>query len=59
MSAFESVLPNTAMREANLDVFTIASIALEVGNVRTIRHSLDFTSLPVVLKTPMVRDFRR
>ena len=48
MSAFESTFLNLAMRDAHLDSFVIAGIALEVGIGPTVRHGLDLNLCPVL-----------
>jgi biuret amidohydrolase len=49
MSAFEGTFLNIAMRDAHLDSFIIAGIALEVGIEPTVRHGLDLNYVPVVV----------
>jgi len=49
MSAFESTFLNLAMRDAHLDSFIIAGIALEVGIEPTVRHGADLNLIPVVV----------
>lgn len=49
MSAFEGTFLNVALRDAHLDTFLIAGIALEVGIEPTVRHGLDLNFLPVVV----------
>jgi len=49
MSAFEGTFLNLAMRDAHLDCFIIAGIALEVGIGPTVRHALDLNLCPVVV----------
>lgn len=49
MSAFEGTFLNLAMRDARLDSFIIAGIALEVGIGPTVRHALDLNFCPVVI----------
>lgn len=49
MSAFEGTFLNLAMRDARLDSFIIAGIALEVGIGPTVRHALDLNFCPVVV----------
>lgn len=49
MSAFEGTFLNLAMRDAHLDSFMIAGIALEVGIGPTVRHALDLNFCPVVV----------
>jgi nicotinamidase-related amidase len=62
MSAFESTFLNIAMRDAHLDAFVIAGIALEVGIEPTVRQGLDLNYLPVVVtdacgsKTPELKE---
>jgi nicotinamidase-related amidase len=48
MSAFESTFLNLAMRDAHLEAFLIAGIALEVGIEPTVRHGLDLNYVPIV-----------
>ncbi len=48
MSAFESTFLNIAMRDAHIDSFIIAGIALEVGIEPTVRHGLDLNYLPII-----------
>ena len=48
MSAFESTFLNVAMRDAQLQSFIIAGIALEVGIEPTVRHGADLNFIPVV-----------
>lgn len=50
MSAFEGTFLNIAMRDAHLDAFLIAGIALEVGIEPTVRQGLDLNYLPIVVK---------
>lgn len=49
MSAFEGTFLNLALRDAHLDCFMIAGIALEVGIGPTVRHALDLNFCPVVV----------
>jgi biuret amidohydrolase len=49
MSAFEGTFLNIAMRDAHLEAFVIAGIALEVGIEPTVRHGLDLNFLPIVV----------
>ena len=49
MSAFEGTFLNLAMRDAHLDTFIIAGIALEVGIGPTVRHALDLNLCPVLV----------
>ena len=49
MSAFEGTFLNLAMRDACLDCFVIAGIALEVGIGPTVRHGLDLNLCPVLV----------
>lgn len=49
MSAFEGTFLNLAMRDAHLDAFLIAGIALEVGIEPTVRQGLDLNYIPVVV----------
>jgi biuret amidohydrolase len=48
MSAFESTFLNVALRDAKLESFIIAGIALEVGIEPTVRHGADLNLIPVV-----------
>jgi nicotinamidase-related amidase len=48
MSAFESTFLGLAMRDAQLQSFIIAGIALEVGIEPTVRHGADLNLIPVV-----------
>lgn len=49
MSAFEGTFLNSALRDAGVDSFLIAGIALEIGIEPTVRHSLDLNYVPVVV----------
>ena len=49
MSAFEGTFLNLAMRDARIDSFLIAGIALEIGIEPTVRHGLDLNYVPVVI----------
>jgi nicotinamidase-related amidase len=49
MSAFESTFLNVAMRDAHLEAFVIAGIALEVGIEPTVRHGADLNYVPIVV----------
>jgi biuret amidohydrolase len=49
MSAFEGTYLDLAMRDAQLQVFLIAGIALEVGIEPTVRHGLDLNYIPIVI----------
>src|SRR6516162_9277049 len=49
MSAFEGTYLNLALRDAHLDAFVIAGIALEVGIGPTVRHALDLNLCPLVV----------
>jgi nicotinamidase-related amidase len=49
MSAFEGTFLNLAMRDAGLDAFLIAGIALEIGIEPTVRQALDLNYIPVVV----------
>jgi biuret amidohydrolase len=49
MSAFEGTFLQLAMRDARLDSFMIAGIALEVGIGPTARHALDLNFCPVLV----------
>jgi nicotinamidase-related amidase len=62
MSAFEGTFLNIAMRDAHLESFIIAGIALEIGIEPTVRQSLDLNYLPIVVtdacgaKTPDLKE---
>jgi biuret amidohydrolase len=49
MSAFEGTFLNLAMRDAHLEAFIIAGIALEVGIEPSVRHGADLNYVPVVV----------
>ena len=49
MSAFEGTFLNLAMRDAGIDSFLIAGIALEIGIEPTAQQGLDLNYLPVVI----------
>jgi biuret amidohydrolase len=49
MSAFEGTFLNLAMRDARIDTFLIAGIALEIGIEPTVRQGLDLNCVPVVI----------
>jgi nicotinamidase-related amidase len=49
MSAFEGTFLNLAMRDAHLEAFIIAGIALEVGIEPTVRHGADLNYIPIVV----------
>lgn len=49
MSAFEGTFLNLAMRDAGLNSFLIAGIALEIGIEPTVRQALDLNYIPVVV----------
>jgi nicotinamidase-related amidase len=49
MSAFEATFLNLAMRDAGVDAFLIAGIALEIGIEPTVRQSLDLNYIPVIV----------
>jgi biuret amidohydrolase len=48
MSAFESTFLHAALRDAQLQSFIIAGIALEVGIEPTVRHGADLNLIPIV-----------
>ena len=48
MSAFEGTFLNLALRDAHVEAFIIAGIALEVGIEPTVRHGADLNFIPVV-----------
>ncbi|HVG27395.1 MAG TPA: cysteine hydrolase [Acidobacteriaceae bacterium] len=48
MSAFEGTFLNVALRDAHIDSFIIAGIALEVGIEPTVRHALDLNYMPIL-----------
>jgi nicotinamidase-related amidase len=50
MSAFEGTFLNIAMRDAGLNAFIIAGIALEVGIEPTVRQGLDLNYFPIVVR---------
>ncbi len=62
MSAFESTFLNLALRDAQVQAFIIAGIAMEVGIEPTVRHGADMNFIPVVAvdacgsKTPEVME---
>ena len=49
MSAFEGTFLNLAMRDAGIESFLIAGIALEIGIEPTVRQGLDLNYVPVVI----------
>ena len=49
MSAFEGTFLNLAMRDAGVDSFLIAGIALEIGIEPTVRQALDLNYIPVLI----------
>jgi biuret amidohydrolase len=49
MSAFEGTFLNLAMRDAGIESFLIAGIALEIGIEPTVRQALDLNYLPVII----------
>jgi biuret amidohydrolase len=49
MSAFEGTFLNLAMRDAHLDAFIIAGIALEIGIEPTVRQGLDLNYVPIIV----------
>lgn len=49
MSAFEGTFLNIAMRDAKLEAFMIAGIALEVGISPTVRQGADLNYIPIVV----------
>jgi len=49
MSAFEGTFLNNAMRDAKLEAFMIAGIALEVGIAPTVRQGADLNYIPIVV----------
>jgi nicotinamidase-related amidase len=49
MSAFEATFLDIAMRDAKLDSFIIAGIALEIGIGPTVRQALDLNYIPIVV----------
>jgi nicotinamidase-related amidase len=62
MSAFEGTFLNIAMRDAHMESFVVAGIALEIGIEPTVRQSLDLNYLPIVVtdacgsKTPELKE---
>jgi nicotinamidase-related amidase len=49
MSAFTGTFLDIALRDARIDSFIIAGIALEVGIEPTVRHGADLNYIPVVV----------
>jgi biuret amidohydrolase len=49
MSAFEGTFLNLALRDAHLEAFIIAGIALEIGIEPTVRHGVDLNYIPIVV----------
>jgi nicotinamidase-related amidase len=49
MSAFEATFLDIALRDAKLEAFIIAGIALEVGIGPTVRQALDLNYVPIVV----------
>jgi biuret amidohydrolase len=49
MSAFEGTFLTIAMRDAHLESFAVAGIALEVGIEPTARQSLELNYVPIVV----------
>jgi nicotinamidase-related amidase len=49
MSAFEGTFLDIALRDAKLDAFIIAGIALEVGIGPTVRQGADLNYIPIVV----------
>lgn len=49
MSAFEGTFLNLALRDAHVDAFIIAGIALEIGIEPTVRQGLDLNYMPIVV----------
>jgi nicotinamidase-related amidase len=49
MSAFEGTFLDLAMRDAGIDFFLIAGIALEIGIEPTVRQGLDLNYIPIVV----------
>jgi biuret amidohydrolase len=49
MSAFEGTFLNLAMRDAGIDSFLVAGIALEIGIEPTVRQGLDLNYIPIVV----------
>ena len=52
MSAFEGTFLNIALRDASLDCFIIAGIALEIGIGPTVRQALYLNYVPLVVSEP-------
>jgi biuret amidohydrolase len=50
MSAFEGTFLNIALRDCGINSFVIVGIALEVGIEPTVRHGMDLSYIPVVVK---------
>jgi biuret amidohydrolase len=61
MSAFEGTFLNLALRDAHLQAFIIAGIALEIGIEPTVRQGADLNYVPIVVtdacgsKTPQLK----
>ena len=49
MSAFEGTFLNIALRDAHLQAFLIAGIALEIGIEPTVRHGMDLNYIPILV----------
>ncbi len=49
MSAFEGTFLDLALRDAQLEAFLIAGIALEIGIEPTVRQGLDLNYIPIVI----------
>jgi nicotinamidase-related amidase len=62
MSAFEATFLDIALRDAKLEAFIIAGIALEIGIGPTVRQALDLNYVPIVVsdacgaKTPQNKE---
>lgn len=50
MSAFEGTFLDIALRDAKLEAFIIAGIALEVGIGPTVRQGFDLNYIPIVVR---------
>jgi nicotinamidase-related amidase len=49
MSAFTGTFLDIALRDARIESFIIAGIALEVGIEPTVRHGADLNYIPIVV----------
>jgi nicotinamidase-related amidase len=49
MSAFEGTPLDIVLRDCGIDTYAVVGVAMEVGIEPTVRHSLDFGYLPIVV----------